>query len=343
MPKVAQHRALARQWEILKRLPARGPGITSRELVESLDRAGFQITKRTVERDLTELSMLFGIACNDGSVPYGWYWVRGECPDLPGVTLADALSLNMIEATLRPMLPPSALEALEQRFKIARRKLTELSQDNPNARWASKVSYVQPTMPLIPPIIPEGVLEAVQEALLQERQLRISYRARGGSRATDQIVHPVGFVQRGPISYLVATAFDYDDKRLYAIHRIKSAEIRMESARPRTETEFADYLNKNALHFGNNQLIKLVALVDRPLADILEETRLAEDQLLDATDQGVRVTATVYDSWQLRWWLLSQGAAITVQSPDALRNGIEQTLRKMLKNYAEATLSKSAD
>ena len=157
MPKVAQHRALARQWEILKRLPARGPGITSRELVESLDRAGFQITKRTVERDLTELSMLFGIACNDGSVPYGWYWVRGECPDLPGVTLADALSLNMIEATLRPMLPPSALEALEQRFQIARRKLTELSQDNPNARWASKVSYVQPTMPLIPPIIPEGV------------------------------------------------------------------------------------------------------------------------------------------------------------------------------------------
>lgn len=54
MPKAPQHQALARQWQVLRLLPTRPPGITSRELVARLEREGFSVTKRTVERDLAE-------------------------------------------------------------------------------------------------------------------------------------------------------------------------------------------------------------------------------------------------------------------------------------------------
>ena len=40
MPKVAQHHALARQWEVLRQLPNRAPGITARELLGRLESAG---------------------------------------------------------------------------------------------------------------------------------------------------------------------------------------------------------------------------------------------------------------------------------------------------------------
>ena len=72
MPKAAQHHALARQWELLKQLPSRAPGITARELVTQLNTAGFAVTKRTIERDLVELAGVFGIECNDKSTPFGW-------------------------------------------------------------------------------------------------------------------------------------------------------------------------------------------------------------------------------------------------------------------------------
>lgn len=111
--KKANHHALARQWEILKTLPNRGPGITVRELADKIFEAGFSVTKRTIERDLTELSALFPLMHNDKGTPRGWHWMPGADADLPGLTLADALSLRIVEDLLRPLLPAAVLESLE--------------------------------------------------------------------------------------------------------------------------------------------------------------------------------------------------------------------------------------
>lgn len=56
MPRSSNHLALARQWEMLKRIPSRQPGITARDLAGQLSDHGFTVTKRTVERDLVDLS-----------------------------------------------------------------------------------------------------------------------------------------------------------------------------------------------------------------------------------------------------------------------------------------------
>ena len=90
MPKATHHDAVARLFELLKLLPSRGPGITAREICARLDASGFSVSKRTVERDLTELSRLFGLECNDKSQPYGWRWAQHQGLSLPGLGLTDA-------------------------------------------------------------------------------------------------------------------------------------------------------------------------------------------------------------------------------------------------------------
>jgi hypothetical protein len=43
---------------------------------------GFTVSKRTVERDLNELSLIFPLERNDKSIPFGWHWSAsavGEC------------------------------------------------------------------------------------------------------------------------------------------------------------------------------------------------------------------------------------------------------------------------
>ncbi|MFI7856539.1 MULTISPECIES: WYL domain-containing protein [Pseudomonas] len=77
MPSHPTRHTIARQWQLLKLLPDRHPGMSSTQLQAALARAGHKTSKRTVERDLNELAMLFPLHCNSKGMPYGWYWQPG--------------------------------------------------------------------------------------------------------------------------------------------------------------------------------------------------------------------------------------------------------------------------
>lgn len=332
MPKAAQHHALARQWQALRLLPTKPPGITSRELVDKLEREGFSVTKRTVERDLAELSTIFGIACNDKGMPYGWYWMKGEYADLPGMSVSDALSLRLVEDLLRPLLPSAILESLEDRFGQAKTKLAELSADNSNAKWVDKVRYVSPAMPLVPPVIDPAVLDSVHDALLSERQIEVTYKKASGEQ-TGYRLNPLGLIQRGQITYLVATAFHYSDVRLYAIHRILDVEILSEAINTLEGFSVSDYASSGALEFGNGEKMNVQMRVSKNLAEILTETPVSADQQLVSDGDGYLVTAEVPDSWQFQWWLLSQGGDVEVIEPLPLRRRLKALITTMYSAY----------
>jgi predicted DNA-binding transcriptional regulator YafY len=335
MPKAAQHHALARQWEILRYLPTRPPGITAGELVDRLKGTGFEVSKRTIERDLTELSTLFGILCNDKGMPYGWYWMRGEPANLPGMSITDAISLQLVEELLRPLLPKEILEILEARFGQAKAKLAELAEGNEVARWVDKVQYVSPALTLLPPKFAEGILVKVQEALLKEKQLRASYLKAGSSNVHDLILHPLGLIQRGPVTYIVATAYDYADIRLYAVHRIRDANV-LEDASCRPDGfSLEAYVATGALQFGTGATLQLKARISDTLAAHLEETPMSENQVLARLADGYHLSASVNDSWQLRWWILGQAAGIEILEPLALRDTTRNSLSAALARYAE--------
>lgn len=333
MPKASHHQAVARQWEILKRLPSRGPGLTARHLADVLAQHGFVVTKRTIERDLLELSSLFPLVCNDKGTPYGWHWMEGKGVDLPGPTVAEALSLHLVEDLLRPLLPAAILDGLAPRFRQAAAKLAVLGQENSSARWADKVRHVPPALPLHPPDIAPGVLEAVHTALLNDRQLEASYRSAGRDGPHSIRLHPLGLVQRGPLSYLVASAFSYEDVRLYAVHRIQAATITEDACRRPNGFDLNEYVASGALQFASGAALRLEARVSEELAAILAETPLSNDQLIAGNTARPMLTATVADSWQLRWWLLSQGSSIEVVNPIWMREEIGNELSDAARLY----------
>ena len=84
MPFATTRATLSRQWALLRQLPSRSPGITSAELVWRLRDVGFNVSKRTVERDLNELSLIFPLLRNDKSIPFGWHWSASVVGELRG-------------------------------------------------------------------------------------------------------------------------------------------------------------------------------------------------------------------------------------------------------------------
>jgi len=333
MPAKPAHATIARQWEILKLLPPRSPGKTARQLAEMLSADGFEVSKRTVERDLNELSGIFPIVCNDKGTPFGWHWMPSTELDVPSLLLSEALSLRLIEDMLRPLLPEPMLSVLEPRFRLAKSKLESLLGSVPSASWPDKVRAVPPALPLIPPQITPGVLETVQEALLAEVQLEVEYKSIDDAASKTLVLHPLAIVQRGPVTYLVASAFEYEDKRLYAMHRIVEARPLDEPAQQVGEFNLDSYLEGGAVQFGSSGPIGLEAQITDELAGYLIETPLSEDMALMKNDEGFALTATVQDTWQLKWWLLSQADQIVVFSPNTLATELKTMLANALEKY----------
>lgn len=207
------------------------PGITISELLTRLTGAGYVISRRTVERDLHDLSLTFPLQCNDGGTPFGWYWKPGVSVELQGITLTEAVSLALVEDAVRPLLPGSMLSVLEPRFEHARQKLKGLGEGNPAARWPDKVASVRPDFNLLAPQIQAEILEALQDALISEQQVQCRYHSAHNDKRSDLTLNPLAIVQRGLITYLIATAEPYTDIRQFAVHRFQAVKAWARPAR----------------------------------------------------------------------------------------------------------------
>lgn len=334
MPKAASRQTITRQWELLKLLPSIGNGLTATELTNRLNELQFSVTKRTVERDLLDLSSLFGIYCNDESKPYQWRWMDGGGANLPGITMAEALSVQIIEDVVRPLLPTGLLQALESKFSQSRTKLKEMMASNALAQWPRKIRVRESALPLLPPEIDWEVLRRVQNSLLKDVQLTVEYLNAEGEELKQILLHPLGLVQRGAISYLVATAYVYDDVRLYAIHRIKSARLLDDKVSKPKDFSLDKYINQGALEFGTGKTIKLKARIHEELARYLLETPLTTDMEIIGEGDWLTLKATINDTVQLRWWILSQGHRFEVIAPVRLRREITEELELASAMYS---------
>ena len=335
LPSATTRATLSRQWELLRQLPSRSPGITSAELVMRLKDAGFNISKRSIERDLNELSLIFPLERNDRSIPYGWYWAANACVELRGLSVSEALSLALVEEAVRPLLPGSMLKGLDARFAHARQKLETLSSETKAARWLDKVASVRPEMHMRAPEVSDSILETVQKALLDEQQLQALYYSAHHDRSVELILNPLALIQRGQVAYLIATAQPYEDIRQFAVHRFRQLSVLDTPALGLDDFDLHAYLRSDALQFGSAEKSELHAWISDNLARRMRETPLSPDMQLIDLEDGHRLQATGSNSWSLRWWRLSLGDELVVEQPPALRQLISQTLSSAAAAYQE--------
>jgi predicted DNA-binding transcriptional regulator YafY len=337
MPSSTTRNTIIRQWELLKLLPSRGAGKTAREIAESLNALGFKVSKRQVERDLgVLLESHFPIDCNNASVPYGWRWIKDAAVDIPALSLAEALSMQLIHETLEPILPKSMLDVIKPKLDQAKNKLASLAPSSPQARWPEKVRNVPACLHLVPPRIDDAILEAVQEALLHGKQLEVDYLPMDKEEPANYLVHPLALVHRGSVPYLIATTFHYKDVRLYALHRIHKTELLQADANRLEGFDIDKYILEGGTQIQrtSNKTFNLKLRVSPWLARILGETPLAVEQTIKPDGELLIVQAKVIDTWQLHWWILSQGASSEVIAPKSLRESISNELKSASALYS---------
>ncbi|HET6633169.1 MAG TPA: WYL domain-containing protein [Rhodanobacteraceae bacterium] len=339
-----------RHIDLLGLVPLRPRKASVRDLHRRLQGYGHTIDVRSIERDLIKLSGRLPLA-RDGGKPAGWCWTerhRGFAPMDPSSALAHQLVARFLE----PLLPRRLASAMAPTLEDARAVLDELS-GRPLARWSKLIAVVPQQQALLPPTVANEVMEVVSEALLAGCRCEVGYRSAQAPRARRTVLSPLGLVLHGGLPYLVATAWDYDDPRIFALHRMSRPRLLdKQPVTPPPGFDLDRYVNtQRQFDQPRGGVLRLELRVSEWLANHLDERRLSADQQItrpphraanvaaadEHNERPMRVRATVADTEQLRWWLRSFGPGVEVRRPVALRRELAAEYAALAKTYGGRT------
>jgi predicted DNA-binding transcriptional regulator YafY len=322
-----------RQITMLSLVPRRAPGISTDELRSALADRDFDVNLRTIQRDLNKLSAPFPLICTEGDPPR-WSWApHSEALTLPGHDPLSALSWQLIEQHLQPLLPRSLAREIEPHFKAARGFL-ETTHGGHFRRWSQRVRILPRAMQLQAPEIPEDVLDAVYQGLLEKGQIEVAYTSRDRDQPRQLTLHPLALVVRDSVHYLLATVWDFTDIRQLVLHRMNSARLLDHPSQEPQDFNLDEYIQQGGFDYASGQKIKLIARFEPYAAKALLETPLSPDQTHQTMDDDrIEFHATVNDSEQLRWWLMGYGSGVEVVAPKSLLQCLRQEAETLAARY----------
>jgi len=133
-----------RQWQMLRMVPRSPSKIATTDIKHGLAAEGFEVTQRTIQRDLEKFSSIFPLECDDRSKPFGWYWSKDSGTlDIPGMDSHTALVFYLAEQHLEPIMPRETVKQLSSHFLTAKNMLNKLQAETGATAWADKVRVLR--------------------------------------------------------------------------------------------------------------------------------------------------------------------------------------------------------
>ncbi|MBT4288112.1 MAG: WYL domain-containing protein [Deltaproteobacteria bacterium] len=306
-------------------------------ITEKLNEQGYEVTIRTVQRDLVKLSAKFPLVRtkNIDSNAFLWSWSESSAMlDIPRMSPLTALTFTLVESYLRHLLPKPILSFLNHHFERAKALLDKL-QSTHYFKWYEKFRIIQWGPDYTPPKINENVIDVVYNAILNEKQFIANYKTKTGKILKKIVVNPLGMVFRREINYLVCTYRGVSEIRQLPLHRFQKV-VPLDQQRMIPDGfNIDDYISSGAFSYQiNKNPIKLQALFAEESMIYREEAPISDDQTLKKQKDGrVLLKATLHDSFELRWWLTGFGDKVEVVKPKYLRDEFILRIKNLASIY----------
>lgn len=292
--------------------------------------ASAETARKRLQRDISKLVTLLGeeLLQVDRSIKQRPLYslnadlsIPGQDPDLAVIwqTLAELGSL----AT-----PPVVSREVTRRTRQAARLLTERQR-----HWRDKVRFRSRLWLPTVPAIPRELLQTVQQALFDDRQLSIHYRPRGLDQTKHyDYLHPLLLLIRDGIVYLVAR---HDEVvKQFALNRMVGAST-LPDACTRQDFDPDSWMLAHAEPDTDVEPTQWVFRISPIVAAHLQEQPLSpQDHWTLQDEHGYQtLTSQIVYSERFIWWLLGMGANIEVIEPKAVRQDMRLRLQAALSPY----------
>ena len=319
---------------MLRAIPSHPQTITAPALLTTLRGKGFEASRRTIERDLHELSTRFPLTVDDSCKPYRWSWMQNAAlAFLPGLSVSQCLALTLAQVHLQHLLPRTMLDDLAPLFDAAERELAKTGWKD----WHKRTAVAPLAFALQPPKIDAKVLADVQYAIAHRLHMTADYRSKGTKVPRKREIDPLGLLVRDTVQYLVCLLPEYaDEPRQLCVHRMSDTVVGAERCKELHGFTMRRYA-RSGLTINSHGKIRVRLIFDEGAAEHIRETTISTYQTWRpiAGTKKVEVCATVDDDAQLKRWLLSFGSEVQVIAPERLRLEMVEELNKAASAYTK--------
>lgn len=304
--------------------------MTARELARRLE-----VSERTIHRDMGALGAAGVPVTAERGAGGGWALIEGYRTNLTGLNAAEVQALfvarptgvladlglaRAADAALIKLL--AALPALSrQGAEFARQRLHV-----DGAGWGQADA-------------PTPLLQTMQEAIWQERKLRLTYQLTNGE-CVERLVDPLGLVAKGSVWYLVV-AVD-GEFRTYRVSRAQAAVALDEPCVRPPDFDLAAYWERSVASFkANLPRYPATLRVDPALVERLRYAggyaRIERIAPPDPDDpDGWRIVNMLFEEEHTACeYILGFGAQIEVIEPLALRERVIREAQGIVAFYAD--------
>jgi predicted DNA-binding transcriptional regulator YafY len=299
---------------------------------------------RTVQRDLQLLEQVFheiDVYKEDKKNLYRWGF-RNQLLFLMDRDLA--LTFNLADQYLRPVLSKRSIEHLEYYFCKARDRL-KINEEG-TRKWIDKVRVIPNSLLLQKPQVKDSYYDELTRAVLDERIINLTYQSlgsRGNKKNYD--FHPYAIIFRDPVHLLVGVKEGEQGViRQLRFDRIKK--LRVYSDRPSNIPigfKLEKYISESiGISYGNEPEQLKLRVSGVPLGQI-SDTPLGKKQSIEYdadTNIGI-VTVNLRITQDLEQWLLAnsiqfygrEDSLLEVLKPEYLRERIKSNIKRLSKIY----------
>lgn len=319
--------------EILARIPVSNRHVSADEIVRSLTEAGIEISLRSTQRYLKQMSDSgkYGIVRDTRGSAYGYRRERSDTQfDSINLRPNECLLLRLAQEHMRYQMPGAVLKSLDFLFDAAEKKLNEQGRNAKERNWLKKVCVLSSCISQIPPKILPRIFDSVSEALYEEKMLRVEYTNNEG-KTTKAAVSPLGLVQQDSRLYLICQFEHFDNVVHLALHRFKHAEVSdFPAVRPK-DFDLHGYVNDRHFNFSNGAWIHwILEFESDQTARNLIETPFNTSQVLEKNEEGIwHLEVDIQDSVLLDGWVAmwKEKAGIRRSEKQPIDNSTPQIIR----------------
>jgi len=358
--KIASYNKSARLFILYQRLPrSKDKAISLTELMSAYgDNPNHYANERkNLENDLTSLNQIFDDIFRSEALVRIPAWGQNISGKTAQFYIEASFSIDIInEQTVFfwQMLANYTANYLPAPFKRSiSDKLTQLGRQDKYSFNQSRLGQWQDHLITLPSIVQvpkldSDVLASIHQALLQNKQLQISYQNKWRDSPIDRVIYARGIIFIDNMIYLTGfnpTNDHIDDNvllkahRNFAVNRITKAAVIDE---PIPDWVQQDAFKLESLHSlgklepTDSTQIKLVIKVQKYACQHLYERPLSSDQTITVIDDTWNeVRATVANTQRLQDWLVSMSQLAVVVEPLELKTAILKRLESGMKLYTK--------
>ena len=324
-------------------IPEEPDGMSVKQMQRKLEELGaLQRNVRTIQRDVRAISESIETLCGQGlkrtrnrADEEQWSWPKeAGAIRLGAHDQGAALALAMLDTHLGHMLPGSVTQSLQPAIDAGKR-LLENSLDPDTRNWQQKIAVLHGGMYRQAPRVDPDVMERINEALFQERRIKMVF-SKGASEESGleekTRVAPLGLIFDRNIASLLCRLDDSKtSEERVPLHRIRSVKLELGSVSEPLRSSLQELLWRPPEHTGQGKQIQVSLSATQVLAMELGESPLGDDQRVSPIgDDRFVIEATVRNEEALRQWVQANAHRCTVLEPQDLVREIRERLLSAL-------------